>query len=133
MYAFYPQIKNVHLWCVLLSIAIFALRGGLLLSGRRALADWTALRYLSYCVDTALLTAALMLYALLPEALFANHWLKLKLALLVIYVLLGHYTLKRAQGRVAQLGGLLAALLCFVWMYGIARAHHPMGWLLWLR
>lgn len=132
MDAFYPQIKNVHLWCVLLSIAVFALRGGLLLAGRRDRSNGALLRYLSYTIDTALLTAALMLYALLPGAVFANHWLKLKLLLLLVYVVLGHCALQRARGRAAQLALLLAALACFAWIYGIARAHHPLGWLrLW--
>ena len=43
-----------------------------------------------------LLTAALMLVTILPGAMFANHWLTLKVALLFVYVALGTLALKRA-------------------------------------
>ena len=46
-------------------------------------------RYSSYTVDTVLLTAALMLVSMLPAAMFANHWLTVKLVLVVAYVGLG--------------------------------------------
>jgi uncharacterized membrane protein SirB2 len=129
MLAYYPQIKSVHVFCVLFSVALFALRGALLLSGRRSWSDLAALRYLSYSIDTVLLTSALMLYALLPAAVFGSHWLKLKLLLLLVYIVLGHLALNRARTRAAQCACLLAALGCYGWMYGIARAHHPAGWL----
>ena len=37
------------------------------------------LRYVSYSIDSVLLTAALMLIAVLPAAVFANHWLTVRL------------------------------------------------------
>ena len=55
------------------------------------------LRYLSYSIDTVLLTAALMLLTILPGAMFANGWLATKLVLLVAYVVLGSFALKRGR------------------------------------
>jgi len=75
MIEFYPQIKHVHIGLALLSGALFALRGALLLGGVRW-PDAAPVRYLSYTVDTALLTAALMLLTILPGALYANGWLR---------------------------------------------------------
>jgi uncharacterized membrane protein SirB2 len=90
------------------------------------MAAW--LRYASYSVDTVLLTAALMLATILPAALFANHWLSLKVTLLVVYVVLGSLALKRAQSPRARKAAFIAAVCVYVTIIGIARAHHPLGW-----
>lgn len=129
MLVFYAQIKTIHVAAVLLSGALFLARGLLVLAGRSRIGMSALVRYASYGIDTVLLTAALMLVSILPGATFANHWLSLKLALLVAYVVLGTLALRRAatpQGRWISFG---AALAVYATMIGIARAHHPMGWL----
>lgn len=126
MMEFYPQIKHAHVGLALLSGSLFALRGALLLAGLR----WpnaAPVRYLSYTVDTALLTAAMMLLTILPGALYANGWLAMKLALLVVYVVLGVFALRRGRTRRARALCYTAALLVFAQMYFIARTHHPLG------
>src|SRR3546814_18464823 len=58
MIEFYPQIRHVHILTVVLSGSLFALRGLFALAGAR----WphvAPVRYLSYTIDTTLLTAAL--------------------------------------------------------------------------
>lgn len=126
MLAFYLQIKAVHVAAVLASGGLFALRGGLVLAGVRwAMA--APLRYLSYGIDTVLLTAALMLLTALKLNPFVVPWLSVKLALLVLYVVLGSLALKRARSRRARAGFYLAALATFGFMYFVARAHHPLG------
>jgi len=125
---FYPQVRAVHIGAVLASGALFALRGAGVLSDMR----WplsASLRYLSYSIDTTLLTAALMLVAMLPAAVFANHWLTTKLVLLVIYVVLGSFALKR--GRSTRVRGICfgSAVAVYAFMFGIARTHQPLGWL----
>src|SRR3546814_4694813 len=74
MFEFYPQIKWVHIACVLASGLLFALRGLLTQFGYTGAAQWEPVRWLSYAIDTTLLTAALMLVSILPGALFANGW-----------------------------------------------------------
>ena len=128
MIAFYAQIKAVHIAAVFASGVLFLARGLMVQSGHKALAMTSWVRYASYSVDTVLLTAALMLATILPAALFANHWLALKLALLVVYVVLGSLALKRAQSPRARTAAFVAALCVYVTIIGIARAHHPMGW-----
>src|SRR4029453_19134507 len=110
MIAFYAQIKAVHVAAVLISGVLFLARGLMVQSGHKALAMTAWFRYASYSVDTVLLTAALMLATILPAALFANHWLALKLALLVVYVFLGSLALKPAQNPPAPLSALVAGL-----------------------
>jgi uncharacterized membrane protein SirB2 len=126
--AYYLQVKLVHVCAVLLSGGLFALRGAATLAGqRRAMA--APLRYLSYTIDTVLLTAALMLFTLLPGAMFANGWLATKLVLLVGYVALGSFALKRASTQQGRAIAFVAAVATYATMIGIARAHHPLGWL----
>lgn len=126
MLELYPQIKAAHVGLVLLSGGLFALRGLLTLMGQHW-ANAAPVRYLSYTIDTALLTAALMLLVVLKLNPFTTPWLLTKLVLLVVYIVLGVFALKRA--RTAAQRGLfyLAALAVFGFMYTVARAHQPMG------
>lgn len=126
MLAFYLQIKMVHVAAVLASGGLFALRGALVLGGvKRAMA--APLRYLSYTIDTVLLTAALMLLTALKLNPFVVPWLSVKLGLLVVYVVLGSLALKRARSQRSRALFYAAALATFCFMYFVARAHHPLG------
>lgn len=126
MIEFYPQIKSVHIAAVLLSGMLFLMRGAALHAG----ANWAMaapLRYLSYCIDTVLLTAALMLATMLHQYPFVHSWLTMKVLLLIIYIVLGSFALKRGATRRTRMLCWLAALLVFVLIICTARAHHPMG------
>ena len=129
MLAFYVQIKAVHVATVLLSGALFLMRGLLVQAGWQRWAMSAPVRYVSYSVDSVLLTAALMLVTVLPGTMFANHWLTLKVALLIVYVVLGSLALKRARTPRGRTIAFIAALAVYAAMLGIARAHHPLGWL----
>lgn len=131
MMAFYPQIKSVHIATVMLSGSLFLLRGLLVQSGRSRFAMAAPVRYLGYGIDTALLTAALMLLTILPGAMFANGWLATKLVLLAAYVVLGSFALKRARSPRSRGLFLAAAALTYGFMLTIARSHHPLGALAW--
>lgn len=128
MIEFYRQILWAHIAAVTASGSLFAVRGWLVQAGSR----WgmaAPLRYLSYGIDTVLLTAALMLVTILPRAMFANGWLATKLILLVVYVVLGTFALKRGRTPESRRACYVAALVVFATMIGIARAHHPLGWI----
>jgi uncharacterized membrane protein SirB2 len=131
MIEFYPQIKWVHVASVVASGLLFALRGLLVQAGRPGWGMAAPIRYLSYAIDTVLLTAALMLLTILPGALFANGWLMAKIALLVLYVVLGSLALKRGRTRRARVACYISALAVFGFVFTIARAHHPAG-ILWI-
>ncbi|WP_242165068.1 SirB2 family protein [Lysobacter sp. M15] len=129
MIEFYPQIKQFHIIVALLSGALFSLRGAFVLGGAR----WPMalpVKWLSYAIDTALLTAALMLLTILPGAMFANGWLTVKVTLIVVYVALGVFALRRGRTRRMRALCYVLALMVFGTIYSIARAHHPMGILL---
>ena len=116
----------MHVAAVVASGSLFLLRG-LAVQGGAAWAMARPVRYLSYSIDIVLLTAALMLLTVLPAAVFANGWLWLKLALLVVYVGLGTFALKRGRTRTVRLTCFVSALLVFAGMYVIARTHDPLG------
>jgi uncharacterized membrane protein SirB2 len=126
MIEFYPQIKAVHIAMVIASGFLFALRGAGVLAGMR----WPMrlpVKLLSYSIDTTLLTAALMLFTILPHAMFSNGWLAAKLVLLVVYIGLGTFALKRGRTPRTRAVTYVAALCVFAFIVSIARAHHPLG------
>jgi len=126
MIEFYPQIKLVHVAAVLASGGLFLLRG-LAVQGSFGWGTATPVRFLSYGIDIVLLSAALMLVAVLPSAVFANGWLWAKLGLLVFYIVLGSFALKRGRTPRVRLITFVVALLAYAAMYGIARTHDPLG------
>ncbi len=85
------------------------------------------LRYLSYTIDTTLLTAALMLVSILPLASFSYGSLLTKLFLLPFYVCLGWLALRREGLPGAGAAFLAGAMLVFALMLAIARTHDPFG------
>jgi len=132
MIEFYPQIKFAHVLCVILSGSLFALRGLMMLSGSR-FTNHAALRYLSYAIDTTLLTAALMLVTILHQYPFVQAWLTVKVLLLVVYIVLGVFALRRGRTRRVRAICYVAALVVFASIVGVALTHNPLGWLTMIR
>lgn len=131
MMEFYPQVKWVHVHAVMCSGTVFALRCGAALLGARWPRHWLP-KYGSYTIDTILLTSATMLFSMLPGAMFANGWLTVKLALVVVYVILGVLAMREKRTHRQRAFFYVAALATFAFIYGIARMHNPAGWLLLL-
>lgn len=124
--AWVPQIRQGHVALVGLSGCLFALRGAGVLAGAR----WplhAGLRWASVAIDTLLLTAGVMLWTVLRLSPLRDQWLAAKLLLLVVYIVLGSFALKRARSPAARAGFLLAALLVFATMVSIALTRHPLG------
>jgi len=122
----YPEVRWAHISMVLTSGALFAARGlGVLMGAQWSMAP--AIRRLSYMIDTVLLGAALLLLYVLDINPFAVAWLSTKIALLLVYIVLGTLALKRARTTRMRLLCFVAAVLCFGFMLTVARAHHPLG------
>jgi uncharacterized membrane protein SirB2 len=122
---FYPEVRLVHISSVIASGSLFALRGAMTLAGS-ALPQHPAVRYLSYTIDTVLLTAALMLLSMLRLNPFATPWLSIKLGLLLVYIVLGTFALKRARTHESRAICLVLAMLVLLSMAAIARAKDPL-------
>ena len=129
MFEFYPLLRAVHIAAISLSGAWLIIRVLALLGGMR----WPfalPIRLLGWTIDGTVLTAATMLLTMLPAELFANHWLAVKLAIAGIYFVAGWKAISPGVTRRSSRVVLLAvAASAFGIVYGIARAHDPMGWL----
>jgi uncharacterized membrane protein SirB2 len=125
---FYSQIRLLHIAFVLMSGSLFCLRGLMVLAGSSA-ADHVALRWLSYGIDTALLTAALMLMTLLHQYPIAQSWLTVKLLLVLVYVVCGSLALRRANSAAARRRYFAFALACYLFIVTVAITHSPYGFL----
>jgi len=126
MTAYYLALRNVHITCAILTIALFLLRGGLMLAD----SPWqrnVVLRYLPHAVDTVLLTTALMLTTVVHQYPFAVGWLTAKVVLLVAYIVFGSIALKRGRTRAIRVIAFVAALATIGFLVTVARAHHPLG------
>jgi uncharacterized membrane protein SirB2 len=126
MIELYLPLRQLHIACAILSVSLFVLRGALMLADSPRQRN-LVLRYLPHVVDTVLLTSALMLATIVRQYPFSNGWLTAKLALLVVYVVLGSIALKRGRTRVVRITALVAALVTVGFLVTVARAHHPLG------
>jgi uncharacterized membrane protein SirB2 len=124
----YLALRHLHIGCVIVSGSLFALRGLLRITDVAIVNHW-AMRVTSYLIDIVLLIAAIMLTLVVHQYPLVHAWLTVKMLLLVLYILLGFIALKRARTRRGRFMALLAALLAFGLMIGVAVRHNPAGWL----
>ena len=115
----YFWLKYLHVTCVVLSGAGFALRGAWMLQGSPLLAQrWV--RVLPHVVDSALLASAIALTVMLEQYPLMQGWLTAKLIGLVVYIALGTIALKRGRTRGMRLTAFGGALLVFAYIVAVA-------------
>jgi uncharacterized membrane protein SirB2 len=122
----YVQIKLLHIACVVCSGALFTARGVLMWADSR----WTSaimLRRLSYAIDTLLLGSAVSLAGILHQFPFVSSWLTAKLLLLVVYIVLGIFALRRGRTPLMRQVCFVAALSVYAFIISIAMTHNPRG------
>jgi uncharacterized membrane protein SirB2 len=125
--AWYLPLRHAHLSLVATSVALFAARGAGVLAGRH----WPmapGARWGSVAIDVLLLTTGALLWTLLQLHPLEQTWLGTKLALLLVYIVLGSIALKRGRTRAVRALAFVAALATVATMAGIAIAHDPAGW-----
>ena len=123
----YPVARQAHLGLVSASVFVFVLRGLGTLQG----SAWPMRPFIkraSMVIDTALLAAGATLWVLLKLNPLHNTWLGVKLMLLVVYVVLGSFALKRGANLRKKALFFMAALACVAFMAFIATRHNPLGW-----
>lgn len=128
----YLPVKQAHVGLVSVSGLLFAVRGAAVL-GHQPWAMRRPWRLLSYGIDSLLLGAALLLWAMLAINPLAQLWLGSKLLLLAVYIVLGSLALKRGRTPGVRRAAYVAALATYGFMATVAMAHHPLGLLLGLR
>lgn len=128
MLEFYSQIRTAHIWAISLSGFLFFIRAAFSIYG----AKWPrnfALRLFVYLVDITLLTAAAMLWTILPKEMFENGWLHVKVTLVILYILAGFGAMRDKFSKQMRIGFYILAALLFTTIIGIARTHSPLSWI----
>ena len=125
----YGFTLTTHITAVTLSVSLFAARAlGVALHHSWPMHPFW--RKTSVWIDVLLMAAGLSLWGLLQFNPVSDAWLGVKLILLLVYIVLGSYGLKRASTHRARMLFSALALGCALTMVSIALAHHPLGWLL---
>lgn len=123
----YPALKQAHVTLVAVSGTLFALRGAAVL----ARAGWPLRmpwRISSVVIDTLLLAAGVSLWAMLSLNPLRDAWLGAKLVLLVVYIVVGSFALRRGRTPAVRAASYVAALAVYGFMISVALAHRPLGW-----
>lgn len=127
MEAHYVELRHMHIVAVTASGALFLLRG---LGLNVFAASWprsAPVRYLSYAVDTVLLTAAMMLMTVTRQYPGVTGWLTVKVLLVLVYIGLGIAAFRPATTQRVRIALWLAALAVFGFIVSIALTRHPLG------
>ena len=123
---YYLALRHIHIACVVLTIALFLLRGGLMIAESPWLRS-RALLVLPHVIDTILLSTALMLTTIVHQYPFVQGWLTMKVVLLVVYVVLGSIAIKRGRTKRMRVYAFAAALATIAFLVTVARTRHPLG------
>lgn len=131
----YAVLKHLHVTAVVVSFALFVLRGAWMLGGSPLLQRrWV--RIVPHVVDTVLLASALGLAWTIQQYPFVHAWLTAKVLALLVYIVLGSLALRGSGGsrdagdsrpRWVRAACYLAALLAFGYIVSVAVAHDPRG------
>lgn len=122
----YATLKLVHVSSAVLSIAGFAARGALMLSGSPLLGS-RFVRIAPHVVDTVLLGSAVALAWLSAQYPFVLPWLTAKVVALVAYVVLGSVALKRGTTKGVRGIAFLLALCTVLYIVSVALSRDPAG------
>jgi len=122
----YLPTRSIHVFCVLLSGAIFSLRG-LAMLVRSAWANHRVAKRLSVIIDSILLLAGVALMLQTQQYPGTHAWLSVKLLLLVVYIVLGVFALRRGRSYGSRAGFFFAAIAVYLFMFSVARTHAPLG------
>ena len=124
----YLALRHLHLTAVVLSFALFALRGLWMLADSPQLQRrWV--RIVPHCIDTVLLASAIGLILILQQYPFVNGWLTAKVLALIAYIILGSIALKRGPTRTIRAAAWIAALAMFGYIASVALTRSPLGFL----
>jgi uncharacterized membrane protein SirB2 len=126
----YLALKHLHVATVVLSFALFVLRGVWMLAD----SPWRQRRWVRiapHAIDTVLLASAVGLALLLHQYPFVHGWLTAKVIALLAYILLGGIALKRGPTPAIRAMAWVAAMLVYGYIISVAVTHAPRGFLLW--
>jgi uncharacterized membrane protein SirB2 len=120
----YLAVKHLHVTCVVLSLALFVVRGLWMMAGSFMLQrGWV--KVLPHVIDTLLLAAGIAASIMIRQYPFVADWLTAKVFGLIAYITLGTLALKRGRTRGQRIGFWLASLATFGYIVAVAFAKNP--------
>lgn len=115
----YTALKHLHALTVVITLALFLLRGfWMLIDSPRLQARW--LKIVPHTNDTLLLAAAIAMLAVAGLNPLEQPWLLAKIIGLLAYIGLGTVALKRGRSKAIRVKALLAALGVFAYIVAVA-------------
>ncbi|MBN4075484.1 MAG: hypothetical protein COA71_08675 [SAR86 cluster bacterium] len=127
----YFVFKTIHMTFALLSISGFLLRGYWMLQ-ESPLLQLKPVKILPHIIDTVLLLSAVALLFVLGFGLLNQGWLVHKIALLVVYIVLGMIALGNKYSRQKKITAFIGAVLVFFYIAGIAVTKTALSWLFFI-
>jgi len=124
----YLPIKTAHMSLAMLSLLGFAVRGWWAINCS-ALLQQRWVKIAPHIIDTLLLTTAILLMIILGQHPGNQDWILAKLIALVFYIGFGTLAIKRAPTPATKILFFGLAIATFVYIIGVAIAHHPASWL----
>ena len=115
----YLFVKHLHVSLAVLTMLSFSLRG-YWMARQSELLQKKLTRILPHVVDTLLLISAIILVVMSGQYPFVVGWVTLKLLLLLVYIVLGTFALKRGKTRRQRGYFLLASLATLLTIFALA-------------
>lgn len=125
---YYLVVKKIHMASAVLSFLGFILRGYWMMMGSRLL-NAKLTKVLPHIVDTLLLATAIYLVMVSQMYPFAVNWVTAKVFLLIAYILLGTFALKRGKSKKVKIGAFILSVLTISAIFGIASAKPALAFL----
>lgn len=120
----YAVLKLIHVGSVIVSYALFFLRGIWLTQDSEKLRQrWV--KILPHVVDTILLTSAIALAMSIQQNPLDNSWLTAKVAGLVLYIGLGMIAIRFGKTRRTKIMAWIAAQCVFIYIVLVALTKSP--------
>lgn len=120
----YYLIKHIHMTAAGASLLLFVVRAYWSVT-ESALLQKKVVKILPHVIDTVLLTAGIILAAMIgPE----QPWILAKIVLLLLYIGVGTIAIKRGRTPLQRAIAAVAAVALFIYIVGVAISHNPLSW-----
>lgn len=124
----YAALKHLHVTTVLISYALFFLRGVWMMRGSPMLQRrWV--KVLPHVNDTMLLAAGVSMAVMIAQYPFVAGWLTAKVVALILYIVIGSVAIKRGRTRGVRIGAWIAGQLVFAYIVLVAFTKSPLPWI----